>query len=138
MFERFIKLRDFLLEVANDDDSDGLVLDPSPRFLLQCTKYKAMLNEINVVTKHLQTDCITLNECRFALDDMYSQITENRANPTSVFYSCTFTNLKSGPQSALSPDRHFELGVAKIQGGDWKVLTALERDACEKSVENKC
>ncbi len=131
MFERFIKLRDCLVEIADSEDSDGLFLDRSNRFLGQCIKYKAMLNEINVVTKHLQTDCITLQECRFALDDLNTQITVNRTNPTSVFYSCTFTNRKSGPESALSPDRHFELGVAKIQGGDWKMLTALQRNACK-------
>jgi hypothetical protein len=131
MLTRFLRIRDELIEVADNEESVELDINTSAQFLAKVKKNHGHLKEINAVTVFMQTRLLSLAQCRGALDMMINQIQENKTRLGHVFYGCTFTASRTLADSHLAPNADFESGVVKIQNGAENDLTADERVAVE-------
>ncbi|GFH44601.1 hypothetical protein CTEN210_01075 [Chaetoceros tenuissimus] len=141
MIERFLKIREALRQVAEDERTE-LQVDTSAAFADRCTKYLNYMVEIDSVTKKLQERCLPFCDGRIMLDDIASRVDRHNngpnANHTKKFYGCNFearrTKLEDCPEQhkRLHPDADFERGVFKIQTKRINELTADERQACAR------
>ena len=131
---RFARLRPFIdaiieAEEAGESDSNLGVLSAEIQSLsMKVDKATKWLEQVNIVTKYMQTRMITLAACRTALDTLADKINWYRAVPGHVFFGCPVVLKRSAPDStALSPDLAFEKAVIKIQRNAYHSLTDAEK-----------
>ena len=66
MLTRFLRIRDELIEVADNEESVELDINTSAQFLAKVKKNHSHLKEINAVTVFMQTRLLSLSQCRGA------------------------------------------------------------------------
>ena len=90
------------------------------------------MKEADVITIYMQTEYITLGECRSALYLFTKTVETKKYHIGHSLYECPFKQEESKWNSCLAPDKHFESDVVKIQQGSAVDLTVIEK----KLVEN--
>ena len=68
MLKGWITIRDDLIEVSKNPESDDIQVNTSATFRLHVQKYTTQMGEINYVTLFMQKRCWSLSSCRTALD----------------------------------------------------------------------
>ena len=129
MIARYCRVYNEIMEAADTEGSSIKINEAAT--LTKSTKLKLQLEEINEVTKYLQTRALPLHLGRFALDDLEKLVEKNRNKPNHALYKCCFKLNKASATGRHAPDHHFESGVCKIQTGRHKELIAAEQKACE-------
>ena len=119
------------IESASTDDDSTIDFQPQVAGLANSKKVTAMLNELNAVTKFLQTDDLSLGLGRTALDELDKQVRRNSGNREHTLCNCRFKLNKAHLNSPLALDIDFESGVIKLQAGRHNELTQEEEDACK-------
>jgi hypothetical protein len=135
MMERYLRIREEIYNVANDARSVGLEDERLVRgvnFGNKVRKHTTYLKELNEVTIYMQKRCITLSDCRDALDLLVHNVSQYKETPESKFHMCPFQCIKSAKDSTLAPNATFESAIVKIQKG----LTHHLDEAEERTVEN--
>jgi hypothetical protein len=139
MLVRFIRLRDKLIEAADNKESDGLdnVLDRSTGFLSKTQKYEKWMSCINTITLKLQERCLPLSKAHHLMEFLESEIASRREKEFDQLNGCTYTRVKSHlGHPDLCPNRFFETGVVKIQLGSWPNMTDAEKRACRSLLKS--
>lgn len=131
MMERFLRIRDELIEVCDDDRSD-LTMNRSLAFKQKVQRYCRHLQQINMVTEELQTRKLSLSHCQNALDLLVEDVQSGFSNPDSVFYRCFLKNQYISNDAEILQDRQFESGVCKIQDGRTAAMSRAEKIACQR------
>ena len=119
------------IESASTEEENTIDFQPQVAGLAKSKKVTAMLQELNDVTKFLQTDNLSLAFGRNALDELDKQVRRNNGNREHVLHNCRFKLNKAHLNSPLAPDIDFESGVIKLQAGRHDELTEEEEEACE-------
>ena len=79
--KRFVEIRNEVVEVNSYED--GIItINKSQQFLVKARKYGAMLSQINLFTKTLQTELYSLADFRFDLDELTAAVEEARTDAT--------------------------------------------------------
>ena len=76
-----------------------------------------MLDEINYVTKTLQTKNYTLRKCRNDLNMLMEAVAEENSDPSSNSYQCKLGKTYIAPKSTIMKYSEFESAVVKLQKG---------------------
>eukprot|EP00171_Calliarthron_tuberculosum_P002370 IDg2370t1 len=130
MIKRFNLIRDDLITVSNEEDSN-LDLDKRAVFKTKAEKYSKQLGEINYITLELQTRGITLADSRLLLDELINAVRSERSVPESSLYQCRLGTHYIGTSSSIVKDADFENGVVKIQRMAYASMTDAEKNACK-------
>ena len=79
--KRFVEIRNEVVQVNSYED--GIItINKSQQFLVKARKYGAMLSQINLFTKTLQTELYSLADFRFDLDELTAAVEEARTDAT--------------------------------------------------------
>ena len=130
MMERFLKIRDELITVAEDENSD-LQMNRTVPFRNKVVRYCEYMRQINFSTKYMQTRKLPLAQCRESLNMLIQDVEEGRNDRNSVMYRCPLGKIYISEDAELLRDPLFESGVCKIQNGTTELMTAGEKEACE-------
>ena len=130
MMERFLKIRDELISVAEDENSD-LQMNRTVPFRNKVVRYCEYMRQINFSTKYMQTRKLPLAQCRESLNMLIQDVEEGRNDRNSVMYRCPLGKIYISEDAELLRDPLFESGVCKIQNGTTELMTAGEKEACE-------
>ena len=87
MLERFLKIRDDLITVAEDENSD-LQLNRTVPFKNKVSRYCEYMRQINFSTKYMQTRKVTLAQCRESLNMLIQDVEDGRNDRNSVMHRC--------------------------------------------------
>lgn len=128
MLQRFINIRQDLMEVQDSDDGD-LYIDTNQRLLLKTKTFVTLLTEINVIAKLVQTRKRILCECRDDLNMLLDAVEEENNDQDSPFFVFQLGNHYISSESAIAKHKHFENGVVKIQKGREQDLSLAEKAA---------
>ena len=131
MMERFLRIRDDLAAVAEDDNSD-LQMNRTVQFKNKVTRYCAYMKQINYSTKYMQTRKVTLAQCRDSLNMLMQDVEEGRNDRDSAMYRCSLGTKYIAEDANILRDPDFESGVCKIQNGMTDLMTDEEKTACGK------
>ena len=135
MMERFLKIRDELIAVAEDENSD-LQMNRTVPFRNKVSRYCEYMQQINLSTKYMQTRKLTLAQCRESLNMLMQDVDEGRNDRNSVMYRCPLGKDYISEDAELLRDPAFESGVCKIQNRTTELMTDEEKEACEKLLVN--
>ena len=130
MIQRFIRIRQNLIDVSVNEDAD-ITLSDGQQFLCKAEKFQRIMGELNIVTKMMQESCISLSKCRRLLDITTRLNLEQNDTPGAKFYQSTFVPKRILPDGPLSPNADFESGVVKIQRKKIDDMTDAEKVAVE-------
>ena len=103
MLDRFIEIRTELIATA-DLEGSTIGINRSVQFLRKCKKYQVYMEQIDSVTKYLQTRCQSFETARLELDTMMKQVEEDAETEGKLFYKCTFEQRRIQMNNA---DRQF-------------------------------
>ncbi|KAI0565914.1 hypothetical protein FGB62_13g233 [Gracilaria domingensis] len=131
MLERFLRIRDELIEVGKDARAN-LDINDSLSFRNKVLRYTKQLQEINYTTKYLQTRLLSLSACQDALDMLQEDVSNGFDHRDSAFYCCVLQSKYITPNSDIFPNAVFERGVCKIQSNRAQELTIAESEACSR------
>ena len=131
MMERFLRIRDELMEVSEDDRSN-VDVNSTVAFRDKCFKYAAWLKHINNVTLFLQTRLLSLEKCRGVLDILIEDVNQYGLQRGSPLFGCTLGVKYISSDSDITSDPDFENGVVKIQRNIVHTMTPDEHEACKK------
>lgn len=131
MLKRFLQFRDQVIEASNSELTN-IRVSSSEIFKSRVEKYCNQLQEIQTVTEELQKNGATVSDCRIAVDELITCVSELKEDESSKFFGCKLGENYIGSNSHLVPDPHFESGVFKLQQGLSNNLTENEREACKK------
>ena len=136
VLERFLELRPMFqaLMVGEDAaDFEGVITDHivSAPLHNRVIKWVRMLQDIDAVTRLLQTRLITLAEAQQLLNSLEADIGNARDKPNAFLYNCALDSIYINETSAKLHSPIFHAGVLKIQNGKTHLLTAEEKTACE-------
>jgi hypothetical protein len=144
MAERFVTLRPFLLQIAQDPNST-LTFNETSGFLKEVNMSLQWMKEVNVVTVALQKDCIQLSICMQMIEKLDSKIKKYKNRPATIsgvnncFHNCPLKIRKCYTSyEDLCPDPFFVEGVRKIQDGAWNSLSLEEKNACQGLLKTHC
>lgn len=126
MLDRFIKIRNKLIEASMSMDAD-LIIGKPPDFEMDTQKFARMLAEIDAVTKSLQTRAHTLALCREDVGKLNSSIAKQKDLPYSPLHSYKLGNHYIELESSIVTHRVFESALIKIQEGREKDLITQEK-----------
>ncbi len=113
MLKRFNSIYDQLRNVAEDERST-VAMNLAPQFKADTLRYCKMLCQLDEVTKFLQSENISLSDCRLALDSIAESVDEGKSNPESDLFECQLGNRAISTSSRLMTHKSFEAGVVKI------------------------
>lgn len=85
---------------------------------------------LNVVTKMLRKENITLSEARMIAEELIKTIDKYKNNPPSKLYECDMEQKYLLQNSDIVKYPAFESGVCKIQRNEAHLMDEEERDAC--------
>ena len=85
MMERFVRIRQELISVA-DDEATTITVDHSIQFFNSYKKYLAYMDQIDSVTKFLQNRAQPFEQARLAIENLLDKLDLHRKNPTKKFY----------------------------------------------------
>ena len=88
-----------------------------------------MLYSINVITLELQRNTSTVAECRDALDSLLEAVEEERNIRAAPLHGCKLDGKYARLSSTFVEYAAFEDGVTKIQNGETKKLSKVEKEA---------
>ena len=131
MMERFLRIRDELLEVSKDHGSN-VDINSTIAFRDKCFKYAGWSKHINNVTLFLQTRLLSLEKCRGVLDILMDDIHQYGPQQGSPLFGCTLGVKYISSDSDITSDPDFESGVVKIQRNMVHTMTPDEHEACKK------
>lgn len=120
MLKRFYRIRDELVNASKHEDAN-FSIDSSVRFAGQVRRFCAMLSEIDVVTKSLQTRGRTLGECRDDIEILMQAVNTDKSLPGTALYQCKMGFDHVGECS------FFESAVTKIQQGKESEMSPAEK-----------
>lgn len=129
MLRRFLRIREELIEVSQDERSD-LVVNSSQAFKRKVERYCRQLQQIDFATKELQTRKLSLSQCQNVLDCLVSDVRSGFNNIDSPFHLCFLKNKYIDSRSEILHDSCFESGVCKIQENRVAAMSEAERRAC--------
>ena len=130
MLQKWIRIRSELIEASSHPNSN-IEINDSLAYKNRVNKFTKWMKEADVITIYMQTEYITLGECRSALD-LFTKTVETKKNHIGhPLYECPFKQEKSKWNSCLAPDKHFESGVAKIQQRSAVDLTVIGKKLVE-------
>lgn len=131
MLEKFVRIRDNLIEASEHANAGIFPIDCSNQFLRRVEKLSKMMLEINTVTLVLQKRLLKLSGCRAALELLTQNVVNGKANTQSPFFRCKLKSVYIASDSEKLPDVHFLSGVCKIQMNQTGLMTIQEKEACE-------
>lgn len=85
------------------------------QFKIDIQHFETQLFQIEVVTKYLQNQHLSLSGCRIALDDLLEKVNRKKNVASSMFYKCKLGDKYIGRSGHLVKNRDFLSGVIKIQ-----------------------
>ena len=135
MFERWIQLRDTLIDLSANDGAE-LEVNESLSFFNATKKFTKCLKQFDIVTKKLQEKNLTLSTGRILLDTLVKKANERKNEIGSAFHGNSFKANRILIDGPLSDYQYFESGVIKIQQNRSMQMNDLERDACIGLLEN--
>ena len=130
MLERFLRIRDELVAVSEDENSD-LQINKTTQFKNKVMRYCGYMKQINYSTKYMQTRKVTLAQCRDSLSMLIQDVEEGRNNRNSDMYRCPLGTKYIGEDAEIIRHKDFESGVCKIQNGSTELMTDEEKEACQ-------
>lgn len=130
MLERFLRIRDELIEVSQDDRSH-LIVNRSQAFKNKVLRYCQQLIQIDLTTKELQTRNIWLSHCQNALDLHCDDVRDGFHYSNSPFFLCVLKNRYITNDAKILYDLLFESGVWKIQDNRVAGITNSGKIACQ-------
>ena len=92
------------IESVSTEDKSTINFQPQVARLAKSKKVSAMLNELNAVTKFLQTDDLALDLGCLALDKLDKQVHRNSGNREHALHNCKFKLNKAHLNSPLAKD----------------------------------
>lgn len=113
MVSRSNRLRDQLIEISDSEDVH-LTIYQSPRFKTYALRAEQQLEQINVVTKELQKENLSLSDSQFAVGALMEAVVHGRSKTENQFKFCKLQFRSTELLGKSSPDRVFESGVLKI------------------------
>ena len=119
-------------------------VETTPAFLIKVKQHTKMLEEIDSVTKSLQYKEHTLAACRGDLDELISDVSNEKTERGSPFYGFKLGTHYIGRFAEIVKYKLFESAVEKIQLGKHSELSTQEKLTvrkllkCTVSTENEC
>ena len=135
MFERWLQIRDTLIELSTSDGAE-LDVNDSLNFFNLTKKYTKCLKQFDNVTKKLQEKNLTLGTGRLLLDTLVNKANERKYETGSAFHGNSFKAKRILIDGSLSDYQYFESGVVKIQQNRSMDMNDIERDACKDLIDN--
>ncbi|KAI0558591.1 hypothetical protein FGB62_200g011 [Gracilaria domingensis] len=111
MLERFLQIRDQLIDV-NEDEKFNLHVNGTVVFRNKVSRYARQLEETNYTTKYLQERKLSLANCRERLDMLIEDAATGFSNRESPFYRCFLQSKYITMHADILPDSLFESGVS--------------------------
>lgn len=131
MLQRFLRIRDELIQVSDEDRSD-VAINHIEAFKNKVTRYCKQLEQIGITTKYLQTRKLPPSHCQNSLDLLIAEIQEGLNHSESPFYHCLLKKRYISTDAIVMYNRAFERGVFKIQEGRTAIMTREKKMACER------
>ncbi len=91
MLSRFCKIYDELRNAAESEQST-VAMNLTTLFMSNVTRFSAMLGQIDLVTKYLQTEHLSLSDCRLALEKIVEYVSNEKNEEGSELYQCKLGN----------------------------------------------
>ena len=140
MLERFLRIRQELMSVA-DDEATTLTVDHGIVFFNRCKRYLSYMEQIDSVTKFLQNRVQPFEQARLAIENLIEKVAIDRNNCNNKFFRCTFRpgriqlhEIDNDQHKRLHPNSDFEKGVLKIQRGETNDLTNDKKNSMQSFV----
>ena len=135
VLERFIRLRDMLIELRTGTDGEefeDVITDEiiSPVLRDRVAKWVKMLEDINQVTLLLQKRMITLAKAQSLLSNLEADIGLARNNANARLHSCMLDSIYINDHSNKLHCPVFHSGVIKIQKKITHSMTPQEKVVC--------
>lgn len=130
MLQRFLRIRDELIEVSDEDRSD-LAINSSEASKDNARRYCKQLKQIDIKTKYLQTRKLSLSNSQNSLYFLIAEIQEGFNHSKSPFYHCFLKKRYICTDARIPDTRAFERDVCKIKDGKSAIMTEEEKMACE-------
>ena len=131
---RFLRLRPLLIDLSTGEEGERLasffaypIL--TEQFRLKVDRWRMMLEDIDCVTKMLQTKGISLSYSQELLSDLRGDIVEATL-PQHRLHGCGLGGVYIAENSEKLVSRHFHSGVIKIQTNMTATMTVAEKTAC--------
>lgn len=125
LFSRFHRIRNELISVATSEKID-LTVDMYAQFKNNFEQYEKQFKEINTIALELQKRCLSLADCRLALDILVDAVKTGKNDLNSKFYNYALDNYYIYLKAPIGHSPHFESEVIKIQNNKNEDLTAAE------------
>ena len=125
MMERFLCIRENLVTVAENDNSD-LQLNRTGQFKNQVVRYCGHMKQINYSTKYMQGRKVMLAQCRDRSNMLMQDVEEGRHDSNSEMYQCSLGTKYRAEDAEILKNAEVEMGVCKIQNGATKLMTEEE------------
>lgn len=130
-----IKLKDHFSKLMDDGVTNlGEFHETIERSFIEKTqRHHKYLEQIQKVSKYLQTRNLPLCKAQGSLDLLMRKVRSGRNMNSSKLYTCKLQSNKINTDNGLSTDPNFERGVAKIQQGVVyeNQMTIEEKNACK-------
>ena len=133
MITRFCRIYDSLRTVAENEQST-VAMNLSSGFKNTASRLSKQLGEIDLVTKYLQKEHISLSDCRLALNTLIDRVDKKKTVPNSSLWDCRLGKYAIGESSRLVTHRFFETAVIKLQRGMAGQLSISEKRAVKSFV----
>lgn len=129
MLRRFCVIYDHLRAVCEQENAT-VSMNLTPSFKANVKRLSDQLDEIDSVTKFLQTEHLSLADCRVALDTLIELVAEQKDDPESKLHNCMMGTGHISSNSRHCRNKSFESGVIKIQRNSIRTMTQAEKRAC--------
>lgn len=114
MLERFLKMREELIEISQDEKCN-LKVNGNQAFKNKVVRYCKQLLQINMTNKELQTQKISLSNCPYALDLLVEDVCTGFKDSDSPFFLCFLKKRNISDDAEILHYPIFESRVCKIQ-----------------------
>lgn len=116
----------FLRTVAESEGST-VTMNLTPTFKAKLFGFAVQLSEIDSVAMYLQTENLTLADCRVALKTLMDAVQEQKDDENAKLYKCKLRSSHISSNSRHCRHKVFESGVVKLQRIWARALTLAER-----------
>ena len=131
MLQWFLCIRDKLITVAEDENSD-LQINRTTQFKNKVTRYCDYMTQINYSTTYMQTRKLTLAQCHDSLNMLMQDVEEGRDDRNSKMFWCPLGTKYISEDADILKNVEFESGVCHIQNGSTELMTENEKTACAR------
>ena len=113
MLQRFLRIRDELTTVAEDENSD-IQINQTTQFKNKVTRYCNYMMQINYSTTYMQTRKLTLAQCRDSLNMLMQHVEEGRDDRNSKMFWCPLGTKYISEDADILKNVEFESAISKI------------------------